>query len=129
MYVYWAEVVEVHDGDSITCDVDLGFRVWHNAAHFRIAGISARELSMEGGREARDNLAGMLPADSRVIVRSIKADRDPADVMSFDRYVVGVHLPNGADLATQLVTTGWACWWDGRTKPTPYPVWPIDQLP
>lgn len=125
MYVYYADVVEVHDGDTFTCDVSLGFDVWHNSAHFRIAGISARELSQPGGREARDHLAGLLPIGTRVLIRSVKVDADPADDMSFDRYVVVVQLPSGADLATLLVNTGWACYWNGRTKPTPYPDWPI----
>jgi endonuclease YncB( thermonuclease family) len=125
VYVYFAEVLDVHDSDTISVSVDLGFRTWHHAAHLRIAGISGRELSMPGGPEARDHLAGLLPIGARVVVRSIKADRDPADVMSFDRYVVAVQLASGQDLATLLVSTGWACWWDGRTKPTPYPAWPI----
>lgn len=125
MYVYRAEIVEVHDGDTITCDVDLGFHLWHNAARFRIAGISARELSAPGGREAREHLAGILPPGSQVLIRSIRVGHDPADSMSFDRYVVTVQLPNGSDLATLLVNTGWACWWNGRTKPVRYPPWPI----
>lgn len=125
IYDYFADVVDVHDADTITVRADLGFRTWRDAAHLRIAGISARELAMPGGPEARDHLAGLLPTGARVLVRSIKLDHDPADVMSFDRYVVAVQLANGQDLAGLLVSTGWACWWDGRTKPTPYPAWPI----
>lgn len=129
MYVYHAEVIVVHDGDTITCDVDLGFRTWQHDARFRVAGVSARELSMDGGREARDHLAGILPAGTRVLIRSVRADADPADAMSFDRYVVTVQLPNGSDLAALLVNTGWACYWNGRSKPAPYPAWPIPPQP
>lgn len=125
MYVYNAVIVAVHDGDTIVADVDLGFRTAHNEAHFRIAGVSARELKMPGGTEARDHLAELLPPGTRVLIRSIKIGRDPADEMSFDRYVVTVQLPSGSDLATTLVNTGWASYWNGRTKPTPYPAWPI----
>jgi endonuclease YncB( thermonuclease family) len=125
MYVYSATITEVHDGDTVSVDVDLGFRTWRHAAALRIGGISARELSMMGGPEARDHLAGLLPIGTRVLIRSIRLDRDPADDMSFDRYVIAVTLPNGADLGALLVATGWACSWNGRTKPTPYPGWPI----
>jgi hypothetical protein len=82
VYVYFAEVLDVHDSDTISVSVDLGFRTWHHAAHLRIAGISGRELSMPGGPEARDHLAGLLPIGARVVVRSIKADRDPAESSS-----------------------------------------------
>lgn len=125
MYVYNATVVGVHDGDTFTADWDLGARVWLHNQHLRIAGISARELSQPGGPEARDHLAGILRGGSQVVIRSVKADHDPADVKSFDRYVVTVMLPDGRDLATLLVNTGFACWWDGRRKPAPYPPWPI----
>jgi endonuclease YncB( thermonuclease family) len=125
VYVYNAQVVGVHDGDTLTVLADLGFHTWHHATQLRIAGISALELPMPGGAEARDHLTGLLPEGTPVLIRSIRVDRDPADAMSFDRYVVAVQLPNGSDLAGLLVATGWAVWWNGRTKPTPYPVWPI----
>lgn len=129
MYVYRAVVDAVHDGDTLALDVDQGFRVWRHDGRMRIAGISARELSMPGGPEAAVYLASLLPTGTPVVVRSSKVDRDPADVMSFDRYVVTVQLADGRDLASLLVAEGWACWWDGRTKPTPYPAWPIELSP
>lgn len=125
LYTYRAQVVAVHDGDTVTVDVDLGFRTWRHDTHVRLAGISARELTMPGGEEAAVHLEAMLLTAGEVIVRSIRTDRDPADTMSFDRYVIAVQLPDGRDLATLLVTEGWAVWWDGKTKPVPYPPWPI----
>lgn len=125
MYVYRAIVRDVHDGDTVSVDADLGFDVWRHTAHIRLAGISARELSMPGGPEARDYLAGALPLDTAVTVRSSKAGHDPADVMSFDRYVIVVTLADGRDLAALLVDEGWAVPWDGKSRPVPYPPWPI----
>lgn len=124
LYVYAATVVSVHDGDTLVVDVDQGFHEWLHDAHLRLAGVSARELSMPGGPEARDNLAALLPAGSRVLIRSAKGERDPADTMSFDRYVITVQLPDGRDLAALLVAEQWAVWWDGRSRPIPYPPWP-----
>lgn len=125
MFVYQAIVDRVHDADTIQVDVDLGFYTWRRKVWTRIAGISARELSMPGGPEARDYASGLLPAGTRVVVQSIKVGSDPADVMSFDRYVMSVQLPDGRDLAGVLIAGGWAVAWDGKTKPVPYPAWPI----
>ena len=125
MYTYFGTVVAVHDGDTITLDVDLGFGMWFRGQHFRLAAVSARELSQPGGVEARNNLRALIPPGTRVAIGSIKVDGDPEAVMSFDRYVVTVTLPDGRDLATLLVTTGWASWWNGKTRPIPYPAWPI----
>lgn len=125
MYTYYAEVVEVIDGDSYVMDWDLGRRTWANGQHFRLAGYSCRERSMPGGPECRDHVASLMPAGSRVIIRSVKVDQDPADAMSFERYVVHVQLSDGNDLGQLLVATGWAVPWDGRTRPVPYPPWPI----
>lgn len=125
VYIYFANVIRVHDGDTLVIDWDLGRRTWARNQSLRVAGISARELSMPGGMEARDYLASLLPVGTRVIIQSVKVDHDPEDVMSFDRYVVVVQLPDGRDLATVMVNEGLAVWWDGKTKPIPYPAWPI----
>jgi micrococcal nuclease len=125
MYEYNATISKIHDGDTIQVDVDLGFHVWHHKVWARIAGISARELSMVGGQEAADYLEGLLPTGTPVVVQSTKIGADPADVMSFDRYVMSVTMPDGRDLATVIEGAGFACWWDGKTRPVPYPVWPI----
>jgi endonuclease YncB( thermonuclease family) len=129
MYTYYADIVDVHDGDTVTADVDLGFNTWVHGLHFRIAGISARELRMDGGPEARDYLAGVVSGSQWVTIRSTKLGHDPADVMSFDRYVIAVQLADGRDLAGLMVTTGWAAAWDGKTRPVPYPPWPIPEPP
>lgn len=125
MFVYNASVVKIHDADTLQVDVDLGFYTWRRKVWTRIAGISARELSMVGGQEAADYLEGLLPVGSPVVVQSIKLGADPADVMSFDRYVMSVQLPDGRDLGQLLISEGLAVPWDGKTKPTPYPEWPI----
>lgn len=125
MYVYNATVTDVHDGDTITVTVDLGWNVSMQRDHVRVAGISARELSMPGGPEARDYVQGLLPLGTRVVVRSVKVDQDPADVMSFDRYVLYVQLADGRDLGAVVIAAGFAVPWDGKSKPTPYPPWPI----
>ena len=55
-YHYSAKVKEVYDGDTITCDIDLGFGITLNDQKFRFFGINAPELhgeSEEAGKECQ----------------------------------------------------------------------------
>ncbi len=77
---------------------------------------------MNGGKEARDYLTALLPVDTKLTVYSYKLDKDPSDAMSFNRYVVQIKMGDGADLGQLMINEGWAVAWDGKKKPTPYPV-------
>jgi hypothetical protein len=85
-YTYWTQVAAVHDGDTVSLDIDLGFNTWlHpggiNAADpartsFRLYRCNARELDQPGGPEARDHLAELFElAGGRVLVTSIRNDK------------------------------------------------------
>lgn len=124
MYEFYMKLIEVEDGDTIRVNIDQGLRDWKHDQSLRIYGISAIEKAKPGGEEAKANLTSLLPVGVKLEMRSYKIDKDPADHMSFERYVVKVKLPDGTDLGTNLITAGWAVYWDGRTKPTPYPAWP-----
>lgn len=114
-FVYNATVISVHDGDTLTLDVDLGFSV-HVTESFRLLGCNARELSQPGGPEARNNLASLLPAGSQVQIRSVKPDKFGG------RFDAAVDL-NGNDLIALLIAEQWAAAWNGQgTKPVP--PWP-----
>lgn len=117
-YTYAATVVRVIDGDTAVLDIDLGLSVWARGQHIRLAGCNARELSMPGGPEARDHLAGLLPAGTQVTVSTVKPDKFGG------RYDAQVTLPDGRDLVALLIVEGWCAPWDG-TGPAPVPPWPI----
>ena len=51
MFEYSAEVVSVHDGDTLTLDVDLGFSI-HAHHPLRLAGVNAPELATQAGKDA-----------------------------------------------------------------------------
>lgn len=119
-YTYTAAVLSVHDGDTITADVDLGFGVWVSRQAFRLLGLNARELSQLGGPEARDNLAALLlsPTATHVVtLTSVKPDKFGG------RYDAVITMPDGADLASLLIAEGWAAAWNGK-GPKPVPPWP-----
>lgn len=110
-------VWEVIDGDTLKVLLDLDvFSQWL-LVRFRLLGCNARELSMPGGPEARDNLTAMLPRGTTVGVTSVKLDKFGG------RYDAIITLPDGRDLVSVLVADGWAVDWDGR-GPRPVPAWP-----
>jgi micrococcal nuclease len=43
-YLYKATVLEVHDGDTITCDIDLGFDTVLRRQKIRFFGVAAPEV-------------------------------------------------------------------------------------
>ena len=78
MFEYSAEVVRWVDGDTVDCDVDLGFTV-HLRTRFRLLGVDTpetnRRASREAGLAAKAFAEGLAPAGSAVVVRSRKAGK------------------------------------------------------
>jgi micrococcal nuclease len=54
-----ARILRVIDGDTIECDLDLGWHITYRAK-VRIAGINAPEMSVPAGAEARAYLIHLL---------------------------------------------------------------------
>lgn len=133
LHTYPATVLEVHDGDTIKVAIqlgrsraheqDLGFHIYvenHTLTlhlPIRMLGCNARELHEPGGVEARDNLIALLPAGTRVSLRTVAADKYGT------RYDAAVTLPDGSDLVTGLIAGQWAAAWDGSGV-KPVPPWP-----
>lgn len=112
---YPATVTAVHDGDTITADIELGFGVGV-VQHVRLLGCNARELSQPGGPEAAANLTGLL-LGQRVTLSGVRPDKFGG------RYDAAVTLADGTDLVAELVAQQWAAPWDG-TGTKPVPPWP-----
>lgn len=81
-----ATVVRVIDGDTVVVDLDLGWRVYRNREHLRIAGINAPELSTAAGKASRDHAASLVPPGLAVTVVS---EAKP----SFERTVGSIRIP------------------------------------
>lgn len=115
-WTYAATTVSVHDGDSLRAAVDLGFGVALPDVPFRLAGLNARELSMPGGVEARDNLAAILRPGTAVTLTSVKTDK-------YARWDAVILLGDGTVLNDWLIGQQWAAPWNGHGTP-PLPPWP-----
>lgn len=106
LYEYMATVVSVHDGDTATFDIDLGFRV-HTISSLRLDGINAPELGSQAGTDSRDWLRHLLPAGTKVLLATTRNQFD-----KYGRYLARVYLA-GVCVNTQMVTDGHAVAWDG----------------
>jgi micrococcal nuclease len=115
-YIYNAQCLEWHDGDTGTFLLDVGFNLFARWP-IRLVGINARELDMPGGPEARDHLIGLCPVGSQVTVTSVRWDK-------FGSRVLGLVSTRAGSLSAQMVTDGYASPWNGNgTKPVP--PWPL----
>jgi micrococcal nuclease len=114
-YTYLAHVLDVHDGDTFTADIDLGFQA-HYHTSIRLLGCNAIELEDPGGVETRNFLASLIEGHT-VTLRTVKVDKFGG------RYDAQCTLENGIDLVSFLMSTGWVAPWNGRGV-KPVPPWP-----
>lgn len=92
----------VIDGDTIVID----------HVHIRLAGIDAPELDQPYGQKSKWALHALCKG--QVVTARIAGE------LSHDRVVATCHLPDGRDLAAELVRQGlaldWACYSQGRYR-------------
>jgi micrococcal nuclease len=116
MYEYRAIVKSNHDGDTVTVDVDLGWRVWLHDEALRLNRINTPELNKkeeaEKGRLAKMYLQGVLPEGTEVIVKTMKDKREKYGRMLAEIYLATdvLRLNNIND---GIVKHGFGLYWDG----------------
>lgn len=116
-----AQVVYVHDGDTIYCEIDRGMYdyggSWDHPLPVRLTGCNARELAMVGGPEAAAHLTALLPPHTPVVLWTVKPDKYAP---RWDAVVETAATPS---LQAFLIAEQWAIYWNG-SGPAPVPVWP-----
>lgn len=102
-YRYRVQVTDVHDGDTITVVVDLGFWITHTTP-VRLARINAPELNTDAGKAARQALAGYIAAHpGQWSVQTFRSGKD-----KYGRWLANVLDPSGACVNDWLVANGFA---------------------
>jgi endonuclease YncB( thermonuclease family) len=99
-YTYYAEVLEVVDGDTIGVSVSLGFTASHGnkkkPMRFRFADIDVYETTLRNGTTPEQKLKGLeakawlsarLPVGTEIVLVSRKAEGEDA---KFGRYLAVV---------------------------------------
>ena len=78
MFEYRAQLIRAVDGDTIDCEVDLGFTVFVRV-RFRLANVDTPERGQPGSHEATDELVGLIEdvadAEGWFVVRSTKTGK------------------------------------------------------
>lgn len=107
---YPAVVRDLHDGDTIHMDVDLGFGFradaydldGHPILSCRVFGINAPELSTDAGKAALAYAQTLLKPGDHVTVLSHSWDKYGG------RFDGTITLPDGRDFATLMLAAGQA---------------------
>lgn len=102
---YPGVITGVHDGDTVSIELDLGFGIHATDFRGRIFGINAPELSTPEGKAARDFLLEHLPVGSQVRVISHGWDKYGG---RFDAEVRYGAPDFNSDVATLMLSSGHA---------------------
>lgn len=105
---YPALVAAVHDGDTFTVDLDLGFGVHQQGLSCRVFGINAPELATQAGKDALTFALTLLRVGDRVQVVSHGWDKYGG------RFLGVITLADGSDFAALMVKAGHALPYDGH---------------
>jgi micrococcal nuclease len=103
MYKYRAKVVKVYDGDTITVDMDLGFKIRFTET-LRLLRINTPELrgeEREQGLISRDRLRELI-LDKEIIVKTYKDKKG-----KYGRYLAEIFIED-INVNDWLVTEGLA---------------------
>jgi endonuclease YncB( thermonuclease family) len=93
-----AKVVSVHDGDTLTVDLDQGFYDTKRIT-VRLQGVFAPELHQLGGPETlafvQSWMTDHASPDGKVIVTTVRLKNDKAEKTTLSRYVAEVTSLDG----------------------------------
>ena len=87
-YKYDAVIKAVHDGDTVTVDVDLGFETWVHNMKLRLYGINAPELITSEGKVAQSFLIQQTPVGSKVVIETVKDKQE-----KYGRWLATIMIP------------------------------------
>lgn len=114
LYAYSAIITEVYDGDTVTADVDLGFKTWRRGEKLRLVGIDAPEVRGEErleGLKSRDALRERI-LGKNVIICTIKDKTG-----KFGRYLAEIYLDD-ENINKWLVENSYAQPYEGAIRAT-----------
>lgn len=112
LYTYQVTVTRIVDGDTIDCDIDLGFDQWIRNARVRLKGVDTPEVrtrdlvEKEFGFLAQERVEQLMELGSQVLLNSKEYRRE-----GFGRILGDFQLPNGAWLTETLLSERLAVKW------------------
>jgi len=112
LYNYKCKLLRILDGDTIECNIDLGFDIWRKAK-VRLQNIDAPELRTKDLTEKKNAI------ESTEMLRKLIVDENPNGIFyikskkvdSFGRCLAILILESGLEVNTALVELGYASEW------------------
>jgi micrococcal nuclease len=104
IYHYNVDVVSVYDGDTITCNIHLGFNMMLNNQKIRLFGINTPEIrgdEREKGIAIRDFLREQI-LNQKIELYTIKDKKG-----KYGRFL-GIIVKNGVNINKLLIEKGYA---------------------
>ncbi|MEN0088347.1 MAG: thermonuclease family protein [Pseudomonadota bacterium] len=103
-YAYKAVITQVYDGDTVTADVDLGFKTWRRDERLRLFGIDAPELR---GAERPDGLKSRDALRQRLLNQQVTICTIKDKTGKYGRYLAEIFL-DGENINDWLLASGYA---------------------
>ncbi|MDA8870352.1 thermonuclease family protein [Rhizobiaceae bacterium] len=104
LYAYAAHITEVYDGDTVTANVDLGFKTWRMDEKLRLYGIDAPEMrgaEREAGLVSRDALR------AKILERDVTICTYKDTTGKYGRYLADIYLGD-ENVNAWLIAEGFA---------------------
>ena len=104
MYEYRAIITKVYDGDTLTAEVDLGFKMWAKKIKLRLIGIDTPEIRTKDPEEksralkARDRVRELCLGKEVVITTHGKG--------KYGRWLATVYIDGDLDITRFLIDEG-----------------------
>jgi len=117
LYQYKGKVRRVIDGDSIVCDIDLGFGIILGKRNVRLFGVDTCELRSKNpaikqfAKLAKSFVKNQLPTGIEVV---LSTHLDKGD--KFGRVLAEIIMPNGDSLTNRIIDERWGVRYFGRSK-------------
>ena len=106
MYEYKAVITKVYDGDTLTAEVDLGFKMWAKKVKLRLVGVDTPEIRTKDPVEkelaikARDRVRELC-LGKEVIVKTHGKGK-------YGRWLASVYVDGDLDIGRFLISEGYA---------------------
>lgn len=115
MYEYRAHVLAVHDGDTCTVDIDLGFSVWVRKCPIRLDGLDAPELKTPEGPPALLALSALVLGKD-IVLRTRKDKEEKFGRMLGTLLLPAPDLGGPINVNDYLIANGFARPYDGGKR-------------
>lgn len=115
MYEYQCVIKRVVDGDTVDCDISLGFGTWRCGERIRLYGVDTPECRT---RDAEEKKAGL--AAKNYVKRRLQQGRTyiltTKEKGKFGRYLGVIKLEDGTSINAELVKENLAVAYHGQNK-------------